>query len=70
VKLEEMRALSVEELTKKINDAHQELFNLRLKLSTRQLANHRELPKVKREIARMETIIREKQLSQSSSASA
>jgi large subunit ribosomal protein L29 len=70
VKLEEMRALSVEELTKKINDSHQELFNLRLKLSTRQLANHRELPKVKREIARMETIIREKQLSQSSSASA
>jgi large subunit ribosomal protein L29 len=70
VKLEEMRALSVEELAKKVNDAHQELFNLRLKLSTRQLANHRELPKVKREIARMETIIREKQLSQSSSASA
>jgi large subunit ribosomal protein L29 len=64
VKLEEMRALSIEELTKKVNDAHQELFNLRLRLSTRQLANHRELPKVKKEIARMETIIREKQLSQ------
>jgi large subunit ribosomal protein L29 len=70
VKLEEMRALSVEELAKKVNEAHQELFNLRLRLSTRQLANHRELPKVKREIARMETIIREKQLSQSSNASA
>ena len=70
MKLEEMRALSVEELAKKVNEAHQELFNLRLRLSTRQLANHRELPKVKREIARMETIIREKQLSQSSNASA
>jgi large subunit ribosomal protein L29 len=70
VKLEEMRALSVEELAKKVNDAHQELFNLRLRLSTRQLANHRELPKVKREIARMETIIREKQLSENSNASA
>jgi large subunit ribosomal protein L29 len=64
VKIEEMRSLKVEELTKKVNDAHQELFNLRLRLSTRQLVNHRELPRVRREIARLETIIREKQLSE------
>ena len=64
MKLEEMRTLSVDDLVKKIGEAHQELFNLRLKLSTRQLANHRELPRVRREIARMETILREKQLSQ------
>jgi large subunit ribosomal protein L29 len=64
VKIEEMRSLSVEELNKRVNDAHQELFNLRFRLSTRQLVNHRELPKVKREIARLETIIREKQLSE------
>ncbi len=70
MKLEEMRALSVEELTKKIGDAHQELFNLRLRLSTRQLANHREVPRVKKEIARMETVIREKQLSQNINAAA
>ncbi len=63
MKLEEMRALSTEELTKKVNDAHQELFNLRFRLSTRQLVNHRELPRVKKEIARMETVLREKQLS-------
>ncbi len=63
MKLEEMRALSVEELTKRVNDAHQELFNLRFRLSTRQLVNHRELPRVKREIARLETVIREKQIS-------
>ena len=62
MKIEEMRSLSVEELNKKLNDAHQELFNLRFRLSTRQLVNHRELPKVKKEIARMETIVREKQL--------
>jgi large subunit ribosomal protein L29 len=64
VKIEEMQALSVEELTKRVNDAHQELFNLRFKLSTRQLVNHRELPRVKKEIARLETIIRQKQLSE------
>lgn len=62
MKLEEMRALSIEELTKKVDDAHQELFNLRFRLSTRQLVNHRELPRVKKEIARIETVIREKQL--------
>ena len=62
MKVEEMRSLSVEELTKRVSDAHQELFNLRFRLSTRQLVNHRELPRVKREIARLETIIREKQL--------
>jgi large subunit ribosomal protein L29 len=65
VKLEEMKSLSVEELSKRVNDAHQELFNLRFRLSTRQLVNHRELPRVKKEIARLETIIREKQLSES-----
>lgn len=62
MKIEEMRSLSVAELDKKIAGAHQELFNLRFRLSTRQLVNHRELPKVKKEIARLETIIREKQL--------
>ena len=62
MKTEEMRSLSVEELDKRVNDAHQELFNLRIRLSTRQLVNHRELPRVKKEIARLETIIREKQL--------
>lgn len=62
VKTEEMRSLSVEELAKRVNDAHQELFNLRFRLSTRQLVNHRELPRVKKEIARLQTIIREKQL--------
>lgn len=64
MKTEEMRSLSVEELTKKINEAHQELFNLRFRLSTRQLVNHRELPRVRKEISRMETIKREKELNQ------
>jgi large subunit ribosomal protein L29 len=56
--------MNVEELKKKIDSSHQELFNLRFRLSTRQLVNHRELPKVRREIARLETIMREKELSE------
>jgi large subunit ribosomal protein L29 len=64
VKIEEMRALNIVELKKKIDSSHQELFNLRFRLSTRQLVNHRELPKVRKEIARLETIVREKELSE------
>ncbi len=63
MKIEEMKSLNVAELRKKVNDAHQELFNLRFRLSTRQLVNHRELPRVKKEIARLETIIRQKEIS-------
>ena len=68
MKVEEMRSLGVEELTKKINEAHQELFNLRFRLSTRQLVNHRELPRVRKEIARMETIRHEKLLTEQTQA--
>jgi large subunit ribosomal protein L29 len=64
VKIEEMRALNIAELKKKIDSSHQELFNLRFRLSTRQLVNHRELPKVRKEIARLETIMRDKELSE------
>ncbi len=63
MKVEEIRALSNEELAKQLEEAHEELFNLRFRLTTRQLVNHREIPKVKRKIARLETIIRERELS-------
>jgi large subunit ribosomal protein L29 len=62
LKVEEIRALSEAELVKQLEAAHQELFNLRFRLSTKQLVNHREIPKVKRNIARIETIITEKKL--------
>jgi large subunit ribosomal protein L29 len=57
-----MRALSLEELAKQLESAHKELLDLRLKLTTKQLVNHRQIRWVKREIARLETIIREKEL--------
>jgi large subunit ribosomal protein L29 len=61
LKVEEVRSLGDAELLKRLVEARQELFNLRLRLATRQLANHRELPKVKKKIARIETIIRERE---------
>ncbi len=62
MKVEEIRALTTEELKKQLEEAHQELFNLRFRLETKQLVNHRELPRVKKRIAQLKTIIREKEL--------
>ncbi|MFO7773423.1 MAG: 50S ribosomal protein L29 [Dehalococcoidia bacterium] len=62
MKASEIRALNNEELLTKLEEAHEELFNLRFRLATRQLENHRELPRVKRRIARIRTILREREL--------
>ena len=62
MKVSEIRTLGNEELLKKIEEAHEELFNLRFRLATKQLGNHREIPRVKRRIARIETILREREL--------
>jgi len=63
LKVEEIRALSDEELAKQLEEAHQELFELRFRLATKQLVNHREIPRAKKSIARLKTIIRERELS-------
>ena len=62
MKVEEFRALSSDDLAKQLEEAHQELFNLRFRLATRQLVNHREVRMVKKKIARLETIVREREL--------
>jgi large subunit ribosomal protein L29 len=58
----EIRSLNNEELLTKLKEAHEELFNLRFRLATRQLGNHREIPRVKKRIARIETILKEREL--------
>ncbi len=62
MKVEEIRALSSEELVQQLEEAHQELFNLRFRLAARQLVNHREIPRVKRKIARLKTILTEREV--------
>ncbi len=62
MKVEEIRAISPGELVKQLEAAHQELFNLRFHLATKQLVNHREIPRVKKKIARLKTIITEREL--------
>ena len=61
-KVKEFRAQTIEELKKQLEDTHQELFNLRFRLATKQLANHREVRRVKRKIARLKTLVTEKEL--------
>ncbi len=63
MKIEEIRALNDGELAKQLEEAHQELFNLRFRLATRQLVNHREIPRMQKMIARIKTIIAERELS-------
>ena len=62
MKPEEIRALNDGELKRQLDEVHQELFNLRFRLTTKQLVNHREVPRVKKKIARLKTIIREREL--------
>lgn len=62
MKIGELRALTDLDLGKQLEEAHKELFNLRFRLSTRQLVNHREIPKTKKKIARIKTLIREREL--------
>lgn len=61
-KTEDIRKLSDEDLAKELEEAHRRLFAMRLQTQTRQLANHRELPRTKRLVARLKTIQRERQL--------
>ncbi|TES88372.1 MAG: 50S ribosomal protein L29 [Dehalococcoidia bacterium] len=62
VRVDEFRALSTEDLKKQMEESKQELLNLRFRLATKQLVNHRELPMVKKRIARIKTILKEKEL--------
>jgi large subunit ribosomal protein L29 len=63
LKVNEIRALSSEELNKQLKAANEELFDLHLKVIAKQLANHREIPRVKKKIARIQTILKERELS-------
>lgn len=62
MKASEIRTLNNGELLTKLKEAHEELFNLRFRLATRQLGNHCEIPRVKKTIARIETMLREREL--------
>ena len=61
MKAKEIKNLSVEELTRKLDDLKKDLFMLRMQHATNQLDNPMQLNAVKKDIARVKTIIREKE---------
>ena len=58
----ELRELHDEELETRLREAKEELFNLRFQMATGQLDNNRRLRTVRHEIARIYTILREREL--------
>ena len=62
MKVDEIRSLNDKDLAKQLEEAHRELFDLRFKLAIKQLVNHRQLRTVKKRIARIKTIMKEREL--------
>jgi large subunit ribosomal protein L29 len=58
----ELRNLQIGELATKLDDSHQELFNLRFQKATGKLANTARRKQVRKDIARIKTILREREL--------
>ena len=63
MKINEIRDMSPEELQVKLADLKKELFNLRFQHATNQLDNPMRISATKKDIAKVNTIIREKELS-------
>ncbi|SHH54647.1 50S ribosomal protein L29 [Clostridium grantii] len=62
--LQELKQSSFQELMSKVNDLKSELFNLRFQLATGQLENPMRIKQVKKSIAQVKTILRQKELSE------
>jgi len=58
----ELRELTDAELTERLRESKEELFNLRFQMATGQLNNNRRLRTVRQEIARVYTVLREREL--------
>ena len=62
MKAPELMELDDRDLEKRLNDLREELFNLRFQYATRQLTNHSRIRQVRREIARVHTLLRMREL--------
>ncbi|MEW6233222.1 MAG: 50S ribosomal protein L29 [Chloroflexota bacterium] len=62
MKIKEVRELPSHEVETKLKESYEELFKLRFQLATKQLANYQRLAEVRRTIARLKTILREREL--------
>ena len=58
----ELRELSIDEIEQALADTGEELFNLRFQHATGQLENYRRLRQLRRDVARIKTVLREREL--------
>ena len=58
----EVRTLDDADLHQRVDDLREELFNLRFQYATRQLTNHARMRVVRRDIARIQTVLRQREL--------
>ena len=68
MKAAEIRELTTEELQSKLKDLKEELFNLRFQLAINQLDNPMRISVVKKDIARIKTVLRDNELKDSAKA--
>lgn len=68
MKANELRSLETEKLVSQLEDYYQELFNLRFQKVTGKLTNTARPRQVRRDIARIKTILRERELDQQAAA--
>ena len=64
MKAKELHELTIEELNAKVKELYEELFNLRFRHAIGQLENPSSLKNCRKDIARVKTILREKELAQ------
>ena len=62
MRIHEIRALSKEDVQKELEQSYREALGIRFRLATRQLSDTSQLGKVRRKIARIKTVIREREL--------
>jgi large subunit ribosomal protein L29 len=62
MKVQELRSMTGDELMNLLDDSKQELFNLRFQKSTGQLSNTGRTREVRRQVARINTVLREREL--------
>ena len=60
--MQELRTLDEPDLRQRMADLQEELFNLRFQYATRQLTNHARMRDVRRDVARINTLLREREL--------
>lgn len=60
MKAAEMRQMTTDELRRRLDETYQEMFNLRFQLATKQLADTSRIRQVKRDVARLQTLLKER----------